>query len=201
MTGKETVDALAETFEKTEGELADKLMAALLQADTVGGDARGKQSASLRVYRMGSSTEASTTVGADVEPMSYYVDLRVMDHEEPVKELNRLWQKRKDFRMYSKAVTLAGEGKRDEAVATAKEFIRRYPTEPSAYEALGLVYYRTGNEDEAIRWFREAATHNPRYEQLWRMRLKVIRDRAGTLDPFSGQFKDDPDFTKRLFGK
>jgi uncharacterized Ntn-hydrolase superfamily protein len=201
LTGKETVDALVETFDATQGELADKLMAALLQADTIGGDARGKQSAALRVYRTGSSTEASTTVGADVEPMSHYVDLRVMDHDEPVKELNRLWKKRKDFRMYAKAVTLAREGKKDEAVATAKEFIRLYPEESSAYESLGLVHYRSGDKDEAIRWFREAAKHNPRYEQLWHMRLKVIRDRAGTLDPFSAEFKDDPDFTKTLFGK
>ena len=49
LTGKETTDAMGDTFETTKGELADRLMAALLKADTVGGDARGKQSAALRI--------------------------------------------------------------------------------------------------------------------------------------------------------
>ena len=200
LTGKETTDAMGDTFEKTEGELADRLMAALLQADTVGGDARGKQSAALRVYRKGVKEDASTTVGADVYPISYYVDLRVMDHEEPVRELNRLWQKRKDYRLYGKAIRLAADARSDEAIAAAKQFIDRYPGEARAYEALGLVHYQLGDKEEAIRWFREAASRNPRYEQLWRMRMKVIRDRTGTLDRFSHYFKDDPDFVRRLFG-
>ena len=176
-------------------------MAALLRADTVGGDARGKQSAALRIYRKGVAEDASTTVGADVFPISYYIDLRVMDHEEPVRELNRLWQKRKDYRLYGKAIRLAADGQADEAIATAKEFIDRYPNESRAYEALGLVYYQLGDKDEAIRWFREAASRNPRYEELWKMRMKVIRDRTGTLDRFSRYFEDDPDFARRLFGK
>ena len=79
-------------------------MAALLKADTVGGDARGKQSVALRIFRKGSETTPGTTVGADVEPMSYYVDLRVMDHDEPVREMNRMWQKVKDFRLTGQAL-------------------------------------------------------------------------------------------------
>ena len=199
LTGKETIDAMAETFEMTEGELADRLMAALLKADTVGGDARGKQSAALRIYRKGVAEDVSTTVGADVYPISYYIDLRVMDHREPVQELNRLWQKRKDYRLYGNAIRLAANAKPEEAIATAHDFIDRYPNESRAYEALGLVYYQLGDKKEAIQWFREAASRNKRYEQLWRMRLKVIRDRAGTLGGFSDYFKDDPNFVEQLF--
>jgi uncharacterized Ntn-hydrolase superfamily protein len=201
LTGKETTDAMAETFESTEGELADKLMAALLKADRVGGDARGKQSAALRVFRKGSGTDASTTVGADVDPMSYYVDLRVMDHEDPVGELNRLWQKRKDYRLYGTALRLVREGRKEEAIASAKKLIESDPSSDRPYEALALVYYHLGQKDEAIRWFREAASRNPRYQELWNMRMKVIRDRAGTVDSFSEHFKDDPEFARRLFGK
>ena len=124
-----------------------------------------------------------------------------MDHEEPVRELNRLWQKRKDYRLYGKAIRLAADARSDEAIATAKEFVDRYPNESRAYEALGLVYYQLGDKDEAIRWFREAASRNQRYEQLWKMRMKVIRDRTGALDRFSHYFKDDPDFARRLFAK
>jgi uncharacterized Ntn-hydrolase superfamily protein len=197
LTGQETTDAMAETFQRTPGELADKLMAALLQADTVGGDARGKQSAALRVYRRGSDTTPGTTVGADVEPMSYYVDLRVMDHEQPVRELNRLWQKVKDFRMPGAAMRALEAGDRDGAVATAKRFIDKWPAEANGYETLGFIYYRMGQPDEAVKWYREAARRSPRFRELFRMRMGVIRDRVGGRDPYS-VFETDPAFAARV---
>lgn len=201
LTGKETTDAMAETFETTRGELAERLMAALLKADSVGGDARGKQSASLRVFRKGAGTTPGTTVGADVDPMSYYVDLRVMDHEEPVREMNRLWQKTKDMRLYGEALRLLNQGKKDEAIASAKELIQRRPHESNGYEALGVIYYRSKQSDEAIPWFREAAQRLPRYKELFNMRMHVLRDRAGTPDGVFAIFRDDPDFVSRLFSR
>ena len=148
LTGKETTDAMAETYEATRGELADKLMAALLKADTVGGDARGRQSASLRIYRKGSLSTPGTTTGADVEPMmSYYVDLRVMDHEQPVREMDRMWQKVKDSRLPGQAMRAFQEGNSAKAIEIAKEFVRRRPTESNGYETLGVIYYRMKQPD------------------------------------------------------
>src|SRR6187397_1305176 len=43
----ETVDALAETFEATEGSLAERLLESLAAAQAAGGDSRGQQSAAL----------------------------------------------------------------------------------------------------------------------------------------------------------
>ena len=67
----ETVDALAETFEATEGSLAERLLASLAAAQAAGGDSRGQQSAALLVVERDggyaapvghrSSTFASTT--------------------------------------------------------------------------------------------------------------------------------------------
>jgi uncharacterized Ntn-hydrolase superfamily protein len=199
LTGKETTDAMAETFESTQGELAEKLMAALLKADTMGGDARGKQSASLRVFRLGATTSPGTTVGADVDPMSYYVDLRVMDHEEPVREMARLWQKTKDNRLYGEALRLFNQGKKEEALAAARELIKRRPNESNGYEALGILHYHLKQPDEAIKWLREAAQRLPRYQELFQMRMHVLRDRVGTPDPTFSVFKGDPDFVRRLF--
>src|SRR6186997_452260 len=48
-----TVDALAETFEASEGSLAGRLLASLAAAQAAGGDSRGQQSASLLVVRRG----------------------------------------------------------------------------------------------------------------------------------------------------
>jgi uncharacterized Ntn-hydrolase superfamily protein len=81
LTGAETLDAMAEAFTGTQGELADRLVAALLAGDTVGGDRRGKQSAALLVVRPKGGYGGNT---------DRYIDLRVDDHPQPVRELERL---------------------------------------------------------------------------------------------------------------
>jgi uncharacterized Ntn-hydrolase superfamily protein len=81
LVGRETVEAMAETFEDTPGELAGRLLAALDAGQRAGGDSRGKQSAALLVVREGGG------YGGDNDRV---VDLRVDDHPEPVRELIRL---------------------------------------------------------------------------------------------------------------
>jgi uncharacterized Ntn-hydrolase superfamily protein len=77
-----TVDALAETFERTAGRpLAERLVECLAAAQSAGGDRRGQQSAGLLVVeRDGGYARLSDVV----------VDLRVDDHARPVEELGRL---------------------------------------------------------------------------------------------------------------
>lgn len=81
MINDKVIPAMAEAFEKTKGPLAERLVAALKAAQDAGGDIRGKQSASLLVVR-GKST------GKIWEDR--LIDLRIEDHPEPVKELERL---------------------------------------------------------------------------------------------------------------
>ena len=78
LTGPETLDAMAETFISTKGELADRLAAALLAGDTIGGDRRGKQSAGVLVVKINGG------YGGDNDR---YLDLRVDDDPEPVKKI------------------------------------------------------------------------------------------------------------------
>ncbi len=77
----DVVRAMAERFMATEGELAERLIAALESGDGAGGDSRGRQSAALYVAR-----EHGSYGGA----IDRYVDLRVDDHPEPIPELGRL---------------------------------------------------------------------------------------------------------------
>lgn len=77
----ETVDALAETFETTEGSLAERLLASLAAAQAAGGDSRGQQSASLLVVRRDGGYAGLSDV---------VVDLRTDDHATPIEELRRL---------------------------------------------------------------------------------------------------------------
>lgn len=78
----DVVDALAETFVHTEGDLCDRLLAALLAGDAAGGDRRGKQSAALFVVREGGGYEGRN---------DRYIDLRVDDHPDAPNELARLF--------------------------------------------------------------------------------------------------------------
>jgi uncharacterized Ntn-hydrolase superfamily protein len=81
LTGGNTLDAMAETFSSASGELADRLVAALLAGDTVGGDKRGKQGAAVLVVK------ANGGYGGDTDR---YLDLRVDDDPEPVQKLSKL---------------------------------------------------------------------------------------------------------------
>lgn len=81
LVGRETVEAMARTFEGTSGGLAGRLLAALDAGQGAGGDSRGKQSAALLIVREGGG------YGGDND---HAVDLRVDDHPEPIRELIRL---------------------------------------------------------------------------------------------------------------
>ena len=78
----ETVDAMAETFERSSGPLAVRLIDCLAAAQAAGGDSRGQQSSALLVVqRDGGYAGMSDTV----------VELRVEDHERPIEELRRIY--------------------------------------------------------------------------------------------------------------
>lgn len=78
LTGQAVVDVMAEAFERATGELADRLLAALLAGDEAGGDSRGRQSAALLVVKPG---------GGYAGFNDRYLDLRVDDDPKPVQRL------------------------------------------------------------------------------------------------------------------
>ncbi|MBO36204.1 MAG: fimbrial assembly protein FimA [Anaerolineaceae bacterium] len=81
LVGSETLEAMETSFVSTEGELSDRLIAALEAGDAAGGDSRGKQSAAILVVKPGGG------YGGDTDR---YLDLRVDDHQDPVSKLSRL---------------------------------------------------------------------------------------------------------------
>ncbi len=77
----QTVKNLAETFERTGGGLADRLVAALKAGQAGGGDKRGMQSAALLVVRKN---------GGYLGANDRFIDIRVYDAADPIAELERL---------------------------------------------------------------------------------------------------------------
>ena len=86
LVGKNVIEAMARTFEKSKGELAERLLAALEAGQNEGGDRRGKTSAALLVVGKGL-----------VGPRSV-ISLRVDVNEEPVKELLRIFVEYRKYR-------------------------------------------------------------------------------------------------------
>ena len=127
LVGRETVEAMAKTFEDTPGELAGRLLAALDAGQRAGGDSRGRQSAALLVVREGGG------YGGDNDRV---VDLRVDDHPEPIRELIRL---RGLHALYF------GETKPEDVVAVDGEV--RSDVETSLHRS---GYLDEGADDEAL---------------------------------------------------
>lgn len=79
LAGPRVIEATAEAYLATRGlSLAERLLAAMEAGEAAGGDKRGKQSAALLIH-------------ADEDYVQ--LDLRVDDHEEPLRELRRLHDK------------------------------------------------------------------------------------------------------------
>jgi len=83
LVGKEGCAAMVSYFESNKGTVARRLVNALAVGDKVAGDVRGRQASALFVVR----PRTAEPVDVFTEPI---IDLRVDDHDEPFKELERL---------------------------------------------------------------------------------------------------------------
>jgi uncharacterized Ntn-hydrolase superfamily protein len=83
LAGPEVVAEMVRAFYEVDGELGEKLMAALEAAQAAGGDRRGQQSAAILVVRPSDDNP---------EYRTRYIDLRVEDHETPIAELRRVFE-------------------------------------------------------------------------------------------------------------
>ena len=81
LAGEQVVTAMVEAFERTEGHLSLRLMAALDAGQKAGGDTRGMQSAAMLIVKK----DGGVWLHHD-----FVLRLQVADHPEPLKELRRL---------------------------------------------------------------------------------------------------------------
>jgi uncharacterized Ntn-hydrolase superfamily protein len=129
LVSKETVDAIAETFEQTAGRpLADRLLDCLDAAQAAGGDSRGQQSAALLVVEKDAGYANLTDV---------IFDLRVDDHERPLEELRRI------YRLHQ---AIFGETPREEWVPVDEQLAGELR------ERLARLGYEGELEDAFARW-------------------------------------------------
>jgi len=89
MRGPEVWPAMLRAYQASDGDLADRLMAALDAAEAAGGDIRGRQSASMLIVK---------ATGSDQPWQDRVVDLRVDDSPDPLGELRRLLSVQRAYR-------------------------------------------------------------------------------------------------------
>lgn len=140
LVDENTVKAMADTFQKREGNLAERLLSALQAGQNAGGDSRGQQSAALLVVK-----DRGGYGGFN----DRYIDLRVEDHEEPIKELTRIYQLQQLYFAPSKPENII-------------------PIEGSTLEELTTHLKRLGYLNETITEISEALTtyiHTENFEE------------------------------------
>ncbi|MDQ4074701.1 MAG: DUF1028 domain-containing protein [Chloroflexota bacterium] len=169
--------AMKQAYEVAEGDLADRLVAALVAGQAAGGDIRGQQSAALLVV---------AAEKPDKPWEGRLIELRVEDHPHPVEELRRLVQLHRAYQLASKSDEYLALKKWEEAERAISKAVALAPqiVELRFWNALNLL--NAGREEEALNRFRKVFAEEP----IWADVLPRLVP-AGLLD-------DDPELIERI---
>ena len=141
LTGPQVPEAMGKAFDATQGELAEKLFAALKAGDAAGGDSRGRQSASMLVVRK---------LGGRNINNDRYIYINVDDNPDPFTELRRLLNLNLAYnygdQMY-KAYAAKDYGR---ARAAAQRAVIYNPGNSNTFMYLGLMSYLAGDKAAAV---------------------------------------------------
>jgi uncharacterized Ntn-hydrolase superfamily protein len=190
LAGPQVVEAMGKAFEATQGELAEKLFAALKAGDEAGGDSRGKQSASMLIVRKGGGRNINN---------DRYLYLNVDDNPQPIPELRRLLDLNLAALYQGKVGQLRSAGKDREARDVAAKITQYQPT-ANSYMTLGLMDYSLGDKPAALADFRKALQLDPNMRQRFQPPAATAAPAgaAGRGQAYRG-ILEDKDFLKQLF--
>ena len=153
-------EAMARAYESAEGDLADRLLAALEAAEGEGGDIRGRQSAAIIVV-------AGTGTGRPWADRIF--DLRIEDHPDPVAELRRIVRLQRAYLKLNEGDGLVTKNDLDRAMAAYREATSIVPDGATNGEApfwVGITLASAGRVDEALPYLARAHAQDRRWAQL-----------------------------------
>ncbi len=182
LVGPQVPESMGKAFEATQGELAEKLYAALKAGDDAGGDARGHQSASILVVRKGGGRNLNN---------DRYIYINVDDDPKPLAELRRLLDLNLTYLYGNEADRLLTAGKRAEALAAGRKAAEYSPKQADGHTSLGFLEYINGHKEAALKEFQQAKKLDPDFKKQfdatisWEKEFKVIME--------------DKEFLSRLF--
>jgi len=144
--------AMAVAFEKTKGDLADRMMAALEAAEAEGGDIRGKQSAAMVIV----SGEPSGVDWKDTK-----LSLRIEDHPTPLIELKRLIRVHRAYQHANMGDHYMETEEIDKALIEYSKAAEYYPENAELPYWSAVALANGGRVEEALPVFRSVFERNP----------------------------------------
>ena len=185
LVGAQVPEAMGKAFEATQGDLPEKLFAALKAGDDAGGDSRGKQSASMLIVGKGRGRNINN---------DRLIYINVDDSPAPIPELRRLLDMNLGMLYSQWSGELRTAGKRREARDAAVKVARYMPGAP-AQMTLGLLDYELGDKTAALTDFRKALALDPNVRQQFQAPATAQPGRGQRLRPIL----EDQEFMKQLF--
>ena len=168
LAGRQVITEMARAYEETDGELAEKLMAALEAGEAAGGDTRGMQAAGIYVVKPIDGTRTTDK----------WVDIRVDDAVDPYRELRRLLNISLAPRHAERAETLMADGRAEDAISALERALAMYPHRDSYLFTLAEWYAEAGRDRDALNSLRAAI----RIRDIWREEARASAAFNGLRD-------------------
>ncbi len=149
--------AMAKAYENAEGDLADRMLAALEAAEAEGGDIRGKQSAAMLIV----SGNPTGIPWKDV-----VLDLRIEDHPDPLDELERLIRIHRAYQHANQGDVYVEKGETELALIEYDKAAQLYPENPELPYWTAVTLADVGRLDEALPMFKVAFAVDERWRTL-----------------------------------
>src|ERR1051325_5480079 len=137
LVGAQVPEAMGKAFESTQGELAEKLFAALKAGDAVGGDSRGRQSASMLVVKK---------LGGRNINNDRYVYINVDDNPDPFTELRRLLDLNLAYNYGDQTFKALDAGNMQKARTASQKAVQYAPNRAGGHMTLAFLDYFTGDK-------------------------------------------------------
>jgi uncharacterized Ntn-hydrolase superfamily protein len=182
LVGAQVPEAMGKAFDATQGELAEKLFAALKAGDAVGGDARGRQSASMLVVKK---------LGGRNINNDRYVYINVDDNPDPFAELRRLLDLNLAYNYGDLTYKTLETGNMQKARVASQKAVQYSPNRAGGHMTLAFLDYFTGDKTASLDEFAKAKTLNPKdFDKQWKEEVDVDRFKS---------MASDKDFLQKLF--
>ena len=182
LVGPQVPESMGKAFEATQGELAEKLFAALKAGDSAGGDARGRQSASILVVKK----LGGRNINNDRE-----VYINVDDNPDPFTELRRLLDLNLAYIYGDQTFKALDAGNNEKARAAAQKALRYAPNSFGSHMRLAFINYLVGDKAASLDEFAKAKALDPaHFDKQWKEEVDFDR-----FKPMAG----DKEFLGKLF--
>lgn len=159
MLADTVVPAMAAAYETAQGDLADRMLAALEAAQRAGGDIRGSQSAAILIVRGAASEEPWNDV---------VMDLRVEDAPRPLEELARLVTLQRAYDYENLGDEAMAEGDLKSAMEAYGEAAKLAPDNLELAFWQGVSLINVGRDDEGVKIIKSVVERDANWKELLR---------------------------------